>query len=39
MKKSHWLGAAVLIVVGYIIGVMYPGIGERVKSKISGVTA
>lgn len=39
MKKYHWLGAVVLIVIGYIVGVMYPGIGEHVKDKISGASA
>lgn len=36
MKKQHWIGALILLALGYFAGVMYPGFGQSVKAKVSG---
>jgi hypothetical protein len=36
VKKGHWFGAVVILLVGYLIGVFYPGPGQKLKSKVSG---
>lgn len=36
MKKHHWIGALVILIIGYVIGVKFPHIGEAVKKKVSG---
>jgi len=36
VKKGHWFGALILLLVGYAIGVWKPGIGQQVKAKITG---
>lgn len=38
MKKGHIIGAVIILVIGYALGVMFPGIGAGVKAKISGAT-
>lgn len=36
MKKAHWVGVVVVLLVGYAIGVFYPGPGQKLKDKIVG---
>lgn len=36
MKKSHWIGAVIVLLVGYMIGVFYPGPGQTLKGKVAG---
>lgn len=36
MKKSHWVGAVIVLIVGYALGVFFPGIGQTVKNKVAG---
>jgi hypothetical protein len=36
MKKSHWLGAVIVLLVGYALGIFFPGPGQAVKGKIAG---
>jgi len=35
MKKSHWIGALVVLLVGYALGLFFPGPGEKLKAKFS----
>lgn len=40
MKKHHWIGAVIILVVAYAIGVRYPGLlGAKFKEKVSGAAA
>lgn len=39
MKKGHWIGVAVILIIGYIIGVKFPNIGQTLKGKISGAVS
>lgn len=39
MKRHHWIGALVLLLLGYFAGVLWPGPGEKVKAKVSGAAA
>ena len=36
MKKGHWVGAIVILLIGYAIGVFYPKPGQALKAKVSG---
>lgn len=36
VKKGHWFGALILLLIGYAIGVWKPGIGQQLKAKITG---
>lgn len=36
MKKSHWVGAVIVLLVGYALGVFFPGPGQTVKGKVTG---
>lgn len=35
MKKSHWVVAVVVLLVGYALGVFYPQAGEKLKAKVA----
>lgn len=37
MKKGHWIGAVVILIIGYVIGVMYPKVGNGAISKVKGI--
>lgn len=39
MKKHHWIGAVIVLVVGYIVGVKYPGLFGKLKGAVSGGAA
>lgn len=39
MKKHHWIGALVVLLVGYAIGVKWPNLGAAVKEKVSGAAS
>lgn len=36
MKKKHWVGILIVLLVGYAAGVLYPGPGQTVKAKVAG---
>lgn len=35
MKTHHWIGVAVLLLLGYFAGVFWPGPGEKLKERVS----
>jgi hypothetical protein len=39
MKKHHWIGAFIVLAIGYAIGAMYPGVFNKLKAKASGGAA
>lgn len=39
MKTKHWIGLAVLLLIGYAIGVGWPGPGQTLKGKLAGAAA
>lgn len=36
MKKAHWFGALVVLLVGYFVGVKYPDLFSSLKAKVTG---
>jgi len=36
VKKHHWFGAIVLLVIGYFVGVKYPSLFQNLKAKVAG---
>lgn len=36
MKAQHLIGVVVLLAIGYGLGVFFPGLGQKVKSMVSG---
>jgi hypothetical protein len=40
MKGKHWFGVAVLLLVGFAVGLRFPGaLGSKVQSTVSNVGA
>lgn len=39
MKGKHWLGLAVLLLIGYAAGVFFPGPGQKLKGMVGGGAA
>lgn len=35
MKKHHWIGALLILFIGYAAGVMWPSVGEKLKGKVT----
>lgn len=33
---KHWIWTIALVLIGYFIGVYYPGPGSRIASKVTG---
>jgi hypothetical protein len=36
MKTHHWIGAFVVLIIGYALGVYFPAFGTNLKKKLSG---
>lgn len=39
MKTHHWIGAVIILVIGYAIGVKFPGLFGKLKGMVSGGVA
>lgn len=39
MKKHHWIGLVVVLLVGYAAGVMFPSFGQNLKNRLTGAGA
>ena len=36
MKAQHWFGIVLLVLIGYFLGVWFPGMGSKLVSKVTG---
>jgi hypothetical protein len=36
MKAHHWIGAIVILIVGYYLGVKFPGAASSITGAVSG---
>lgn len=34
MNKSHWIALAVVLIVGYVLGIKYPAVGSTAMAKV-----